>query len=59
MKIIIEREDGFKVSCEDNDDIDIYDIIENICGLLVSFGYQYQSVKDGILAKAEEYEEDK
>jgi hypothetical protein len=59
MKITIEDTTNRKVSLECLDEVDIFEAIDNICGLLVSYGFHPESVKDGIIAKAEEYEDSK
>jgi len=57
MKITIENTNALKVSLECIDEIDAFETITNICGLLVSYGFHPESVKDGIIAKAQEYED--
>ena len=44
-----------KSTIEIDVDSDIFDVIEDLCGLLVAHGYHPNSVKSGILAQAEEY----
>ena len=61
MRIEMQNNDeqrSIKVSMEIADDSDIFEVFESLCGLLVSYGFHYESVKDGILAKADEYNEE-
>jgi len=39
-------------------DEDIHGYLEELCGLLVAWGFHPTSVQDGICALAEQYEED-
>lgn len=56
MKITIET-DGRKISAEIADDVDIYDVIDIICGILVAYGFHPSSVERGIIQQAELYEQ--
>lgn len=56
MKITIQDEDR-RVEIEISSDSDIHEAIGEICSLLIAWGYYPDSVKNGILSKAEEYED--
>jgi len=61
MRIEMQNNDeqrSVKVSMEIDDSSDIFEVFESLCGLLVSYGFHHESVKDGILAKADEYNEE-
>ena len=61
MRIEMQNSDeqySVKVSSEIDDSSDIFEVFNSFCGLLVSYGFHHESVKDGILAKAEEYNEE-
>ena len=40
----------------DHDDADIFDLLENIRGAVIGYGYHTQSWEEAILTMAEEYE---
>ena len=42
----------------ENDDLDIFDMIDEIKNVLVAYGYHSKSVEDGIIEKAHEIEND-
>jgi hypothetical protein len=59
MKITIEyqgEENETKASIEISDDSDIHEVVESLSGLLVAYGFHPNSVRDGFLGKAEDYE---
>ena len=61
MKIEMSNSDeqySVKVSSEIDDSSDIFEVFNSFCGLLVSYGFHHESVRDGIMAKAEEYNEE-
>jgi len=61
MKLSIEYqgEDTIqKATAEISNDSDIFEVFDSICGLLVSYGFHHSSVRDGILDKAEKYNEE-
>ena len=61
MRIEMQNNDeqySIKVSSEIDDSSDIFEVFNSFCGLLVSYGFHHESVKDGILDKAEEYNEE-
>ena len=43
----------------DTDVTDVHGVIDEICSLLIGWGFHPESVKEGILTKAEEYENKK
>ena len=61
MRIEMQNSDeqySVKVSSEIDDSSDIFEVFNSFCGLLVSYGFHHESVRDGIMAKAEEYNEE-
>jgi len=57
MKLIIQDKDRkVEVECSV---VDIHQVIDELCSLLIAWGFHPESVKNGIFGKAEEYEEDK
>ncbi len=61
MKISIEAQhpdDLLKVTIEISDDSTIDEVMDNWGGLLVAYGFHPNSVRDGFMAKGEEYEEE-
>ena len=48
-----------KVTNELPDSSNIDEMMDALCGLLVAYGFAQESVKEGILSKAEEYGEEK
>ena len=42
----------------ENDDLDIFDMMDEIKNVLVAYGYHPKSVEDGITEKAHEIEDD-
>lgn len=56
MKITLEQH-GDKISIEtEGDDHSATEFIDYICQLMLCAGYHYESVKQAIYGKAEEYE---
>lgn len=55
MKLIISDKDR-KVEVECSLTLDIYAMLDEICSLLVAWGYHSKSIEDAIITKAEEYE---
>ena len=53
MKLIIKDETR-KASIEITDDSNIYDTLNSLCGVLVSYGFHPDSIDRAILEKAEE-----
>ena len=61
MKITIEaqrEETELKVTLEISDDSTSDEVVDNFCNLLAAYGYHPESIKDSIISKAEEYEEE-
>ena len=57
MKIIIEDDYNHKVEITSNSEI-IDDVIDDLCSALFAIGFYPESVKNSILAKAKEYEDE-
>ena len=53
-----DEQNSIRVSTEIDDSSDIFEVFNSFCGLLVSYGFHHESVRDGIMAKAEEYNEE-
>lgn len=56
MKLIISDKDR-KVEIECSSGLTADLIIDEICALLIAWGYHSKSVEDAIITKAEEYED--
>ncbi len=56
MKITIQDE-GRKVKIE-TQETEVKRVLDEICNLLIAYGFHPESVKDGIFSKAEDYESD-
>ena len=62
MRITIEAQDvesPRQVSIQVHDNSDIHDMVDDLCGLLIAYGFHPDSVEDGIIEKARCYEEAK
>ena len=61
MKLTLEHTDSGehrKVMIEEvGDDLDIFEALQMVYDALVGFGYQPESVKDGLIEFARQYEE--
>ena len=56
MRITIQDKDRkAEVECEA---VTIHEVIDEVCNLLLAWGFHPDSVKNGIIEKAEEYEND-
>ena len=54
MKIIIKNKDETrKVIIEIPDDSKPYDVIENVCNILIGYGFQLINIEDAIIEMAE------
>jgi hypothetical protein len=58
MKISIENEDK-KIIIEVNNDLNIYEVLNEIKGLLVSYGYHNSSVEEGFIDIGQQIEEER
>ena len=58
MKIILEHDEGKQVIIQ-TDAVLIDEVMDEIANALLALGFHPDSVKEGFIAKAEEYEEDK
>jgi len=57
MKITIQdKERRAEIECSLED---IHSVVDELCNLLIAWGFHPESVKEGILGKGEEYEERK
>lgn len=57
IKITIEDQYGQSMIESVKDDLDIYEMMELIERALLATSYHYNSIKDGFISKAEEYED--
>jgi len=55
LEITMEESDGRKASITIHADVNIHEMMEEIFRLLVGYGYHPDSVKEGFIAKSEEY----
>ena len=58
MIISIASSEFPKASVEIPDDSDIVEVMHNIYGVLVAYGFHPDTVRDGFIAKGEELEEE-
>ena len=56
MKISVEHEE--RIVTIISKAVDIYEMLEEMIYCLLALGFHPESIKDGILAKAEEYEQE-
>jgi len=55
LTIEMSETGGRKASITTNNDVDIYNLLEDVIRLLIGYGYHHESVKEAIIARSEEY----
>ena len=59
MKIILDNEQENEYECKvtlETGSVDIHEVLSDVCNGLLAMGFHPETIKEGILVKAEEYE---